>query len=109
MTAREAELLEGLKKARELLADAADCIIDASALLAESTGNADHAATTEQLRYNYQHHIVQIDAVIAGSGTGSDPVMAERERCAQIAEAIDSGRGNEKEIARAIRNPSKES
>lgn len=29
----------------------------------------------------------------------------ERERCAQIAEAIDSGRGNEKEIAHAIRNP----
>lgn len=26
-----------------------------------------------------------------------------REQCAQIAEAIDSGRGNEKEIARAIR------
>ncbi len=30
--------------------------------------------------------------------------LAERERCARIAEAIDSGRGNEKEIARAIRN-----
>lgn len=30
-------------------------------------------------------------------------VAAERERCARIAEAIDSGRGNEKEIARAIR------
>lgn len=28
---------------------------------------------------------------------------AERERCAQIALAIDSKRGNEKEIARAIR------
>lgn len=27
----------------------------------------------------------------------------EREQCAQIAEAIDSERGNEKEIARAIR------
>lgn len=30
-------------------------------------------------------------------------VAEERERCAKIAEAIDSGRGNEKEIARAIR------
>lgn len=30
-------------------------------------------------------------------------IAAERERCAQIAEAIDSGRGNEKEIAKAIR------
>jgi hypothetical protein len=30
-------------------------------------------------------------------------LSAERERCAQIALAIDSGRGNEKEIARAIR------
>lgn len=32
-------------------------------------------------------------------------VEEERERCAQIALAIDSGRGNEKEIAHAIRNP----
>lgn len=31
-------------------------------------------------------------------------VALERERCAQIAEAIDSGRGNEKQIARAIRD-----
>jgi hypothetical protein len=33
------------------------------------------------------------------------PVIAaaERERCAEIAESIDSGRGNEKEIANAIR------
>jgi hypothetical protein len=30
---------------------------------------------------------------------------AERERCASIAEAIDSGRGNEKMIAAAIRTP----
>ena len=30
-------------------------------------------------------------------------VAKERERCACIAEAIDSGRGNESEIARAIR------
>lgn len=30
-------------------------------------------------------------------------VAAERERCAKIAEAIDSGRGNEKQIAKAIR------
>lgn len=30
---------------------------------------------------------------------------SERERCANIALAIDSGRGNEKEIAAAIRNP----
>lgn len=30
---------------------------------------------------------------------------AERERCAAIAEAIDSGRGNEKLIADAIRAP----
>lgn len=33
-------------------------------------------------------------------------VLDERERCARIAEAIDSGRGNEKEIARAIRRAS---
>lgn len=32
-------------------------------------------------------------------------VAAERERCADIALAIDSGRGNEKEIAVAIREP----
>lgn len=30
---------------------------------------------------------------------------SERERCASIALAIDSGRGNEKEIAAAIRRP----
>lgn len=30
-------------------------------------------------------------------------VEHEREQCAEIALAIDSGRGNEKEIARAIR------
>lgn len=30
-------------------------------------------------------------------------VADERERCAKIAEAIDSGRGNEKQIAQAIR------
>jgi hypothetical protein len=30
-------------------------------------------------------------------------IAKERERCANIAESIDSGRGNEKEIARAIR------
>lgn len=30
---------------------------------------------------------------------------AERERCASIALAIDSGRGNEKEIAKAILHP----
>lgn len=36
-----------------------------------------------------------------------EAVAVERERCAQIAEAIDSGRGNEKEIARAIRSPLK--
>lgn len=30
-------------------------------------------------------------------------VAKERERCASIALAIDSGRGNEKEIAKAIR------
>lgn len=30
-------------------------------------------------------------------------VMVEREECAQIADAIDSNRGNEKEIAAAIR------
>jgi hypothetical protein len=35
----------------------------------------------------------QIDAAVA----------YERERCAEIALAIDSGRGNEKEISRAIR------
>lgn len=32
-------------------------------------------------------------------------VAKERERCASIALAIDSGRGNEKEIAKAIRSP----
>lgn len=32
-------------------------------------------------------------------------VMAERERCAKIALAIDSGCGNEREIAFAIDNP----
>lgn len=32
-------------------------------------------------------------------------VAKERDRCANIAEAIDSGRGNEKEIAKAIRSP----
>jgi hypothetical protein len=31
-------------------------------------------------------------------------IAKERERCASIALAIDSGRGNEKEIARAIRS-----
>ncbi len=40
-----------------------------------------------------------VDAAIAGA------VARERERCARIALAFDSGRGNEKEIARAIRNP----
>jgi hypothetical protein len=35
-----------------------------------------------------------------------DAVFGERERCAKIAEAIDSGRGNEKEIAAAIRRGS---
>lgn len=33
----------------------------------------------------------------------AEAIAAERERCGQIAEAVDSGRGNEKEIARAIR------
>ena len=33
-------------------------------------------------------------------------VAHERERCAKIAEAIDSGRGNESEIASAIRRRS---
>ena len=32
-------------------------------------------------------------------------LATERERCTNIAEAIDSGRGNEKEIAKAIREP----
>ena len=32
-------------------------------------------------------------------------IATERERCAKIAEAIDSNRGNEKEIAKAIRDP----
>lgn len=30
--------------------------------------------------------------------------VAERERCCEIADSIDSGRGNEKEIIKAIRN-----
>lgn len=40
------------------------------------------------------------EAFIAGFAQGE---KAERERCAHIALAIDSKRGNEKEIARAIR------
>jgi hypothetical protein len=39
----------------------------------------------------------------------AEAIAAERERCAKIAEAIDSGRGNEKEIAKAIRDPSRKS
>lgn len=35
----------------------------------------------------------------------ANAIAGERERCASIALAIDSGRGNEKEIAAAIRNP----
>lgn len=52
------------------------------------------------------------DALMAGGKQGHyetmfkivrEEVEAERERCAHIALAIDSKRGNEKEIARAIR------
>ena len=43
------------------------------------------------------HAVVPIEPTDAGR------VAAEREACAELAEAIDSGRGNEKEIARAIR------
>ena len=47
-----------------------------------------------------------IEAVRTARAYFSKPdtaVAAEREACAQIAIAIDSNRGNEKEIARAIR------
>lgn len=44
----------------------------------------------EDMRVTIEHRIAEAVAV-------------ERERCVQIALAIDSKRGNEKEIARAIR------
>lgn len=43
------------------------------------------------------------DGLLIGAIAGA--LYGEREACARIALAIDSGRGNEKEIAAAIRRP----
>lgn len=56
----------------------------------------------------YEKDYIAAEATVIGAMTGirnyvAQAIAAERERCAQIALAIDSGRGNEKEIAAAIR------
>ena len=44
------------------------------------------------------HHIAEASFKVL-----TEAIQAEREACAQVAEAIDSGRGNEAEIAIGIR------
>lgn len=57
------------------------------------------AASLRGFEAGRQYEASILDVTIA------DAVKAERERCANIALALDSLRGNEKEIANAIRNP----
>lgn len=65
---------------------------------------AHHAMTAGCLRTDLEHMTRERDEALARIDAG---IKAEREACAEIALAIDSGRGNEKEIAAAIQARSK--
>lgn len=51
--------------------------------------------------------IAELEDRLSAPDPIAEAIAAERDRCANIALAIDSGRGNEKEIARAIREGEK--
>lgn len=67
-------------------------------------------STAEELMRAAAHAMPTCDfgstrAIQAAAKVAETLVIAERIRCADIARAIDSGRGNEKEIVRAIWEP----
>lgn len=80
-----------------------DFVASIAKALTAASGDAAMPISTEQRDFDKANAIFQAAGLPNLVPIIANAIAAERERCAQIAEAIDSGRGNEKEIAHAIR------